>query len=248
MAEDEIADAIPHLLADYAADCKDWTVVASEHWRKSRWERVDEILQAGFKCMTTAREVLFEKLMSPVFGGSPGRPADHLALVNLRSMMAHVLLAQARTAPKSIVAHTSKLIEAADPQRAELTGAEYDKVAPQTKTKDWYYTEAAYNLNAADEALRSTNAGTDDEPVSMSMGKSQSTLLSNIIALLTLISHPVSCPRPAQHRSPHGRPTATAPAAQRHCPLCTGEIVSPSCPTCTRLIGIGSSSVRPEKP
>lgn len=55
--------------------------------------------------------------------------------------------------------------------------AEYDKVAPQTKTKEWYYTEAAVSLNAAEEAIRS--AGIDnvhDEPVSLMMGKSGSKL------------------------------------------------------------------------
>jgi hypothetical protein len=50
LADTEIADAIPHLLADYSAECKDWTVVAAEHWKKGRWDRVDELLNAGFRC------------------------------------------------------------------------------------------------------------------------------------------------------------------------------------------------------
>jgi hypothetical protein len=56
----------------------------------------------------------------------------------------------------------------------QLTGIEYDKVAPGTKTKDWYYTEAAASLNEADEALRNVSAGMlDEEPVSLTMGKSE---------------------------------------------------------------------------
>lgn len=52
---------------------------------------------------------------------------------------------------------------------------EYDKVAPGTKTKDWYYTEAAQNLNKADEAYRTAGPGAiEEEPVSLAMGKSES--------------------------------------------------------------------------
>jgi len=61
LADDEIADAIPHLLVDYAAECKDWTTVAGEHWKKGRWGRVDEILNAGVRCwllQSTGRGVL----------------------------------------------------------------------------------------------------------------------------------------------------------------------------------------------
>lgn len=50
LADDEIADAIPHLLVDYSAECKDWTTIAGEHWKKGRWDRVDEILNAGVRC------------------------------------------------------------------------------------------------------------------------------------------------------------------------------------------------------
>ena len=53
---------------------------------------------------------------------------------------------------------------------------EYDKVPPETKTKDWYYTEAAASLNGADESLRMVSAGMVDEPVSLTMGKSPSFL------------------------------------------------------------------------
>jgi RNA polymerase-associated protein CTR9 len=55
LADDEIADAIPHLLVDYAAECKDWTTVAGEHWKKGRWGRVDEILNAGVRCKLPVR-------------------------------------------------------------------------------------------------------------------------------------------------------------------------------------------------
>jgi hypothetical protein len=44
-----------------------------------------------------------------VFSGGGGRPPDYMAIVNIRSMMAHVLLSQARNAPKSTVAYASKL-------------------------------------------------------------------------------------------------------------------------------------------
>lgn len=44
-----------------------------------------------------------------VFSGAAGRQPDHMALVNIKSMMAHVLLSQARNAPKVAVSYTSKL-------------------------------------------------------------------------------------------------------------------------------------------
>lgn len=50
LADDEIADAIPDLLADYSAECKDWTVVAGEHWRQERWARAEQVLQSGIRC------------------------------------------------------------------------------------------------------------------------------------------------------------------------------------------------------
>jgi hypothetical protein len=89
-------------------------------------------------------------------------------------MMAHVLLSQARSAPKDIVAHTSELIDPWRSDQVKLTVLEYDKVAPGTKTKEWYYTEAAQNLNKADEAFRTAGPGAiEEEPVSLAMGKSK---------------------------------------------------------------------------
>ena len=49
-----------------------------------------------------------ERELMIVFSGGGGRPPDFMALVNIRSMMAHVLLSQARNAPKSNIAHASK--------------------------------------------------------------------------------------------------------------------------------------------
>lgn len=47
-------------------------------------------------------------------------------------------------------------------------------MASDIKTKDWYYTEAAASLNAADETLRMVSQGMlDEEPVSLNMGKSE---------------------------------------------------------------------------
>lgn len=43
-----------------------------------------------------------------VFQGRTGRSPDHMAVVNLRSMMAHLLMAQARIAPKVILPQASK--------------------------------------------------------------------------------------------------------------------------------------------
>lgn len=39
-----MADVIPDLLADYAAECKDWTFLAGEHWRQKRWDRALDLL------------------------------------------------------------------------------------------------------------------------------------------------------------------------------------------------------------
>ena len=39
-----MADVIPDLLADYAAECKDWTFLAGEHWRQKRWGRALDLL------------------------------------------------------------------------------------------------------------------------------------------------------------------------------------------------------------
>jgi RNA polymerase-associated protein CTR9 len=125
-------------------------------------------LGVSFQC----EDVRGHKLMI-VFSGAAGRPPDYMALVNIKSMMAHVLLSQARNAPKVAVSYTSKLPWSMF--GAQLTMTEYDKVAPETKTKDWYYTEAAASLNGADETLRMVGAGViDEEPVSLTMGKSRS--------------------------------------------------------------------------
>jgi hypothetical protein len=56
-----------------------------------------------------------------VFSGGGGRPPDYMAIVNIRSMMAHVLLSQARNAPKSTVAYASKLFCPDKPEK-KLTG------------------------------------------------------------------------------------------------------------------------------
>lgn len=53
--------------------------------------------------------------------------------------------------------------------------AEYDKVSPETQTKDFHYTEATGCLNRAEEALRASGASADEEPVSVAMGKSENT-------------------------------------------------------------------------
>jgi hypothetical protein len=57
LADDEIADAIPHLLVDYSAECKDWTTIAGEHWKKGRFDRVNEILTAGVRCKVPSSHV-----------------------------------------------------------------------------------------------------------------------------------------------------------------------------------------------
>ncbi|WWC61402.1 uncharacterized protein I303_103985 [Kwoniella dejecticola CBS 10117] len=138
LAEDEIATVIPDMLADYSAECRDWTLIASEHWKQSRWSRAEELLRRG---------VTF-------FSGGSGRHRDHVALVNLHAMLAHLHLHLARSAPKVILPITK-----------------YDKIPEGTKTKDLHHKEAAANLNAASEALRVSGGGLDDEPVSLAMGK-----------------------------------------------------------------------------
>lgn len=55
LAEDEIADAIPDLLSDYSAECRDWTVVAGEHWKQARWTRAEDVLQSGIRCKFQVR-------------------------------------------------------------------------------------------------------------------------------------------------------------------------------------------------
>ncbi|WVR04975.1 hypothetical protein IAU60_001987 [Kwoniella sp. DSM 27419] len=138
LAEDEIAAVIPDMLADYSAECRDWTLIASEHWKQNRWTRADEILSKGIT----------------FFAGGSGRHPDPVALVHLHAMLAHLHLHLARSAPKTI-----------------LPISKYDQIVAGTKTKDYHHKEAAANLNAATEALRSSGSGQDDEPVSLAMGR-----------------------------------------------------------------------------
>ncbi|KAK4687282.1 RNA polymerase-associated protein CTR9, partial [Tremellales sp. Uapishka_1] len=89
-----------------------------------------------------------------VFNGGSGRHADYTALVNLHAMFAHLNLALARAAPKAIIPF-----------------AKYDTLPPGTKVKDEYYIEATGHLNRADDALRASGAGVEDEPVTLMIGK-----------------------------------------------------------------------------
>ncbi|EKD03885.1 Pol II transcription elongation factor [Trichosporon asahii var. asahii CBS 8904] len=75
------------------------------------------------------------------FFGSGGH-VDSVALSNLHAMLAHLHLAWARTAPTVVLS--------------------------QAKS---HYSEATAHLNRADEAMRSSGANPDEEPVSLSMGK-----------------------------------------------------------------------------
>ncbi|RXK39956.1 RNA polymerase-associated protein CTR9 [Tremella mesenterica] len=138
LGDDEVADVIPDLLADYSAECRDWTLIAGEHWRRSRWSRAEDLLQKGIHFFT----------------GGVGRPTDHMALVNLHAMLAHLHLALSRTAPKVSLPH-----------------AKYDKLPSNVKVKEDHFTEAAANLNKADQALMASGAGPDDEPIAVPMGK-----------------------------------------------------------------------------
>jgi RNA polymerase-associated protein CTR9 len=89
-------------------------------------------------------------------------------------MLAHLHLALARTAPKVIVPHTSTSSQSRMRGSAERGRPEYDRIAPGSKTKDHHYTEAAANLNRADQALQSSGQF-EEEPVALSMGKSMFT-------------------------------------------------------------------------
>jgi hypothetical protein len=44
LGDEDIAEVIPELLADYSAECKDWTLFAGEHWKCKRWDRAEELL------------------------------------------------------------------------------------------------------------------------------------------------------------------------------------------------------------
>ncbi|WWC69705.1 uncharacterized protein I206_103648 [Kwoniella pini CBS 10737] len=87
LAEDEIAAVIPDMLADYSAECRDWTLIASEHWKQGRWVRAEELLRRGIT----------------FFSGGTGRHRDPVALINLHAMLAHLHLHLARSAPKVIL-------------------------------------------------------------------------------------------------------------------------------------------------
>lgn len=50
LGDAEVADAIPYLLTDYSAECKDWTLIAGEHWRQKRFDRAEELLTKGIQC------------------------------------------------------------------------------------------------------------------------------------------------------------------------------------------------------
>lgn len=56
------------------------------------------------------------------------------------------------------------------PMYHELTLSEYDKL-PQQHLKDFHYTEAAVNLNKADNAHQSSGGSMDDEPAPLALGK-----------------------------------------------------------------------------
>lgn len=50
IGEDEVADVLPDLLTDYAAELKDWTKLASEHWKQGRMKRAEDLLSRGITC------------------------------------------------------------------------------------------------------------------------------------------------------------------------------------------------------
>ncbi|ORX39629.1 hypothetical protein BD324DRAFT_614410 [Kockovaella imperatae] len=138
IGNEDVVDVLPDLLTDYAAELKDWTKMASEHWRQGRIRKAQDLLERG---------ILF-------FKGGHGRPSDPFALLNLHSMMAHLHLSMARTAPKMAFQY-----------------AKYDKVDPKTPTKEWHFKEAAANLNSADSALHASGESLDNAPSSLAMGK-----------------------------------------------------------------------------
>jgi RNA polymerase-associated protein CTR9 len=106
------------------------------------------------------------------FGGGVGRPPDLLALVRLHSMLAHFHLARARSAPRTILPHSSTLARVFG-YTISAYSAEYDKL-PQQHLKEYHYTEAAANLNKADNAHTSAGGSMEDEPAPLSLGKSAS--------------------------------------------------------------------------
>lgn len=98
-----------------------------------------------------------------------------MALVHLHVMLAHLHLALARTAPKVSLPHASESSDECNGCIPVLTiCTEYDKLSSDLRTKEAHYTEAAANLNRADGALQASGAMADEEPVTLAMGKSES--------------------------------------------------------------------------
>ncbi|KAL7422109.1 protein required for normal CLN1 and CLN2 G1 cyclin expression [Cryptotrichosporon argae] len=99
LADPEVADVIPDMLVDYSAECKDWTMIAGEHWRCGRIQRAEELLARGLQ----------------FFAGGQQRHQDPGALVNLHAQLAHLYLSIARTAPKAVLQHAK--YDKLDPSR-----------------------------------------------------------------------------------------------------------------------------------
>jgi hypothetical protein len=49
LSNPDVAEAVPDLLTDAGAACKDWTLIAGEHWKMGRWDRAEELLVAALK-------------------------------------------------------------------------------------------------------------------------------------------------------------------------------------------------------
>ena len=109
-------------------------------------------------------------LTRAVFGGRSARGHDHQALLYLHTMLAHLQLALSRTAPKLSIPYASTCI--CHSPRPPLI-PEYDKLDPKMRLKEAYYTEAATNLNRADQALSALGMTVADEPAILALGKSE---------------------------------------------------------------------------
>ncbi|TXT09174.1 hypothetical protein VHUM_02648 [Vanrija humicola] len=127
---------IAQALKGFNAECPTWTKIAREHWRAGRLNKTEELLVEGIEFFAQSR------------------PVDHFALVNLYAMFAHLHLALARTAPKTISPF-----------------AKYDVIPAGTRTKDDHYIAATQQLERAEDALRSGGGGPEDEPISVTMAK-----------------------------------------------------------------------------
>jgi hypothetical protein len=53
LGQEDMADAMPYLLADYKAKSKDWTLLAGEHWRQGRYDRAEELMVKGISCASS---------------------------------------------------------------------------------------------------------------------------------------------------------------------------------------------------